>query len=610
MAYNPYVNDPYSNQTNVYGGASANGTQGSQTNSSVANAAMQTGRGGNPAQSFGSAAQQWSQYLSGQMQPDRQVRQAPNPRGGQRQVRQAIPKDSATSGGWSSITDGGNGNYLGSGPLMVGAAPPHGGGSGWSSITDGGNGNFLGSGPLLVGGAPNADMSAGHWSIGIGDNFPPSYFNKGNGQKYEGTTGSGFNEAALMQQGGNNPFNNQGGDPWSIGIGDSFPVDGPYQPQLPAPERTGNVPAPAPQTPTTGRGGRGVRTGAPLPNPVVNPPAPTQQTAGPMAWDDLASKYADDAKAQGHDYEWLRGNGWMVQQYQEDMQRMGLYNQPGAPDFVDWAKSRFPSFSHTLAGRQGYDTFINTADGGMRGWGGSGTATPGSYGAGGSWDSFVASQATPQAPASPTSTTTTTSSKSATTTPGGGNAPDMEAYMAALFGRQSDQLQRRLDAKAANMGTLQSGGYLASSADAQAALSAEQGGQLGGYLFQDVMSQRDNDLKRYLGQLDSETSKYGADAAAKAAKYGASASRSAARYGADASRYNADLDYRLGLDRLRYDDMFNQRNYDLGIFGINRDIYGMDEGNRLKYLQMLYGMSPDARMNGMPFGLPDPMGYF
>jgi hypothetical protein len=470
---------------------------------------------------------------------------------------------------------------------------------------------------------------SGGWGTGTGSMTPPSTpprdaipmplpsfrpdFQKGNGQKYEGTTNAGGpnSEYAMQQQGGDGQ-QFHGGDPYWRFSPPEDPMGGEevQNPQLPLPPRNPDGGIVPPPPPTTGRGGRGVRPGDPLPNPVTNQPAPPGPTdIANETYDQTVARYAATPG-----YEWIKDKPWAIQEYRDEMARTG-----SKADFVDWAAARFTDVASPLAGRAGFNSYTHNADGSLVGWNAN-SPTWGNNEFTSTKINTAVQDTTPGGPTrgadgrlstggAPTGTSTTTATSSGSSTPGNANSPDMEKYMQALFGRQSSELQRRLDAKGANAGVLQSGGHLQASADAQANLQAQQGGQLGDYLFQDAQSLREQELKKWLGNLQSQDSRYGADRGLDAAIQNATASQMGAMASANASKYNADLDYRLGTERLRYDDVFNQRGYDLGIFGINRDVYQTDQNNMRQYLQMLYGMSPSGQMNGLPFGLPAPYTY-
>lgn len=135
------------------------------------------------------------------------------------------------------------------------------------------------------------------------------------------------------------------------------------------------------------------------------------------------------------------------------------------------------------------------------------------------------------------------------------------------------------------------------------------------------------DLERELAKLDAETKKYGIDAndilerykadlAFKGIKYSADAGVSAAgmqaaaagaaQAAAGAAR-QAEMEFQR--ERLKYEDVFNQRQYDLGLLNINRDIYGMDLDNQYKLMMLQWYMSPEARIGGSPPGVPGMFPY-
>lgn len=119
------------------------------------------------------------------------------------------------------------------------------------------------------------------------------------------------------------------------------------------------------------------------------------------------------------------------------------------------------------------------------------------------------------------------------------------------------------------------------------------------------------DVQKWIAEMQGKYGLEGARIQADAAGAAAAASSSAAKY-------NADLDYQLGMSRLgydfwnskqgyTYDDIFNKRNYDLGVLGINRDIYGMDQAQWRYLIDSMYRQSPDARLSMV--NLPGMMPY-
>jgi hypothetical protein len=84
--------------------------------------------------------------------------------------------------------------------------------------------------------------------------------------------------------------------------------------------------------------------------------------------------------------------------------------------------------------------------------------------------------------------------------------------------------------------------------------------------------------------------------------------------------YNANQNYDLGRGQLgynywnsgqqrAYDDMFNQRGYDLGVYGINRDVYGMDQAQQRYLMDLMWRMSPGGQMGGGYFPTPGMFPY-
>lgn len=195
------------------------------------------------------------------------------------------------------------------------------------------------------------------------------------------------------------------------------------------------------------------------------------------------------------------------------------------------------------------------------------------------------------------------------------------------FKSEREYLDRMMRQNASINGSINSGGFGATYAKGMGDLVGKQGAQIGQMGFQAREAELDRALKSNLSlnqfELDKwinankfaleqkgiDVERYKADQAYRAALAQANAMGSAAQYGADAAKYNADLDYRLGTQRLGYDNIFNQRQYDLGVLGINRDIYQGDQGDRFRWANLLWNMSPDARLSGPNFNLPDMFPY-
>lgn len=234
-----------------------------------------------------------------------------------------------------------------------------------------------------------------------------------------------------------------------------------------------------------------------------------------------------------------------------------------------------------------------------------------------------------------------------------------------------DRIARQLRHEGSLTGATNSGGFIPGMTEALAPVANQFAAQKGQLMYQDQQAKADrlldqykfdntlqlqqwietnkNELERYGIDQNVLLGRYNADAGVKSAGIGASASANAARYGADASRYNAELDYRqgmagiganygLGQDRLgydyynanqnydlgknqigynywnsgqqrQYDDMFNQRGYDLGVYGVNRDVYGMDQAQQRYLMDLMWRMSPGGQMGGGYFPSPGVFPY-
>lgn len=207
--------------------------------------------------------------------------------------------------------------------------------------------------------------------------------------------------------------------------------------------------------------------------------------------------------------------------------------------------------------------------------------------------------------------------------------PDIASDLQKMYGQRFDTERQDLDRymrhNAALTGAIDNGGFGSTYGREMGRLIGQQGAELGDKAFQARESAMDRllqanqfknsfeldkwakaneqALQKYGIDRNELVARYSADQGLKGAKYGADAASSAANASAAASRYNADLDYQLGTQRLSYDDIFNKRAYDLGVFGINRDVYGMDQNDRYKWAQLQWLMSPEARMGG---GIPLP----
>ena len=114
-------------------------------------------------------------------------------------------------------------------------------------------------------------------------------------------------------------------------------------------------------------------------------------------------------------------------------------------------------------------------------------------------------------------------------------------------------------------------------------------------------------LQRYQAELAKSGQMYSADRQVDAAKLQAAAAGAAANASASAARYNADLDFKLGQQQLGQNNVFNQRQYDLGVLGINRDIYNTNIDDRYKWAYLQWLQSPEARTQ--PPNIPSPFPY-
>lgn len=112
-------------------------------------------------------------------------------------------------------------------------------------------------------------------------------------------------------------------------------------------------------------------------------------------------------------------------------------------------------------------------------------------------------------------------------------------------------------------------------------------------------------LERYKAELALKGQQYSADKQLDAAALQKAASASIAASNERASKYAADLQHATDIANLGQNDINSKRNYDLGVLGINSNIYSTDQNNLLKYLQLLFSASPTGQLGGgLPFQLP------
>lgn len=218
-------------------------------------------------------------------------------------------------------------------------------------------------------------------------------------------------------------------------------------------------------------------------------------------------------------------------------------------------------------------------------------------------------------PINQTNANTTTNVTASNGSPQGSGVGDIEAALNRLFGpqfaRQQQDLRQQMFAGAALTGDINAGTFAPDVyGNAASRLSAQQGAQIGDYLNGDWQAELERAIKNKSIDTQAASSKYSADQGVNAAKYGADAAQAGANASAGASKYNADLDFQLGLQRLGLDNVLSQRNYDLGVLGLNSDVYKSDQNSMFNWANLLWNMSPEARLgNSFNFGnLPGKVG--
>lgn len=98
-----------------------------------------------------------------------------------------------------------------------------------------------------------------------------------------------------------------------------------------------------------------------------------------------------------------------------------------------------------------------------------------------------------------------------------------------------------------------------------------------------------------------------AQAQAQAAASQAGAAMAASGASAAAQKYAADMAYKESMDRNTTTQQGNQLQYNLGVLGINRDIYGIDSNSQNSMYNLLYQMGPE-QLARYVFGVQNPNG--
>jgi hypothetical protein len=111
-------------------------------------------------------------------------------------------------------------------------------------------------------------------------------------------------------------------------------------------------------------------------------------------------------------------------------------------------------------------------------------------------------------------------------------------------------------------------------------------------------------LDRYKSELSLKGEMYSADKQYDAAAMQKAASSAIAAANERTQKYVADLQRLTDVGQLGQNDVNSKRNYDLGVLGINSNVYGIDQNNLLKYYQMLMQFSTPGQLGQLPFQLP------
>lgn len=162
------------------------------------------------------------------------------------------------------------------------------------------------------------------------------------------------------------------------------------------------------------------------------------------------------------------------------------------------------------------------------------------------------------------------------------------SLMQPHFDSQQEDYLRQLATAGGNSGSINSGAYNMAQSRGLADLVGQQGQVLENQTFTGDQAMQDRALQQALAELQSRTAK-------DVANTGASATLGAAGMSSGASQYGADAQRQIASERNRYDNLFNQRGYDLGVYGLNSDIYKADQGSQYQWAYLKYLMSPEYR---------------
>lgn len=206
---------------------------------------------------------------------------------------------------------------------------------------------------------------------------------------------------------------------------------------------------------------------------------------------------------------------------------------------------------------------------------------------------------------------------------------NLESSLDLYNERQRADALRDLRSAAAPGGMGNSGAFLGAQEDMIRDLSASQGREVGAAMFTSAENEQNRALSKYGIDTSAATARAASAAAASSSRYATDASRYGAelgyqgllaqlsqreqesirgdltdRYGIDVDyqglqdqlgtqRYGMDLGFLEGMEGLAVQDRGNVYDYNLGVLGTNRDIYGIDTQHQQYLMDLMARLGPE-----------------
>lgn len=194
---------------------------------------------------------------------------------------------------------------------------------------------------------------------------------------------------------------------------------------------------------------------------------------------------------------------------------------------------------------------------------------------------------------------------------------------ANLWNQERTDYSRAMNAQAALTGDSNSGGYGDVYSRGLSRLMGQESGQEAQFIqqanentlnrnmelygiksnaqLQTFLAKNQDLLERYKAALAEKGVEYSADRGVDAAALHAAAASAAAAAGLEGAKYAATLDANTR-------DLLSQRQYDLGIYGLNQDTYKAQLEDRYKQQYLQWLMSPEYRLSQPPIIYPGNVG--